>query len=187
MAAEAPASRRSLHSLDPETKQLLAQAPPLAMELHTKENLRFDPLRQELLALYGDEAAPNLLDPRLLQCAGRARDARLVSDSFLYSLIDWVAMAKAAELPPRTAAAKARHEDHVRAQRSELLASVGLPRQDPRFQRSRPKAPKRPRSSEPDDAPPPEAAPGLRSAVAALTLLLAKLDLTYELKLNDRL
>ena len=77
MAADAPAPQRSLRSLDPQKLQLIIQALPIATELHAAENQCFAPLRQDLLALYGDEAAPNLLGPKLLLCAGRARDARL--------------------------------------------------------------------------------------------------------------
>ena len=57
-----------LSPLDAKTMRLIREALPIAQELYEADNARFDPLRSQLLALYGDDAAPKLLGPQLLEC-----------------------------------------------------------------------------------------------------------------------
>ena len=160
----------------------------MAKELHAAENRRFAPIRQELLGFYGDDATPDFLDPMLLPCARRARDAQLVSDDFLLSLIDCVAIAQAARLPLRNATEKARLAGRVSAHRRELLTSVGLPEHDSNSEQTQLRAAKRPRGSElHDERPPEDTSAELQTTVAALTLLIAEMDINHKLKLDGTL
>ena len=190
MAAAAPAPQYSnvLASLDPQTLKLIIQALPIAQELHLADVQRFAPRRHELLQLYGDEAAPNLLDPELLRCAKSARDERLVDESFMLALIDKIAAAKAARLPLRTDAPMPLHENAVRTHRQELRASLELPTEDQRSAFAQPKAESGHWSTTLDDISLPVATTkDLQTAVAALTMLIAELEHSYKLKLGDSL
>ena len=131
-AATAPKMCNVLASLDQPTLQLIIEALPIAQDLHAADNLRFAQRRQELLGLYGDDAAPNLLSPALLPCANSARDERLVDESFAHALIDTMASAQAAQLPTGAAGAPALHENAVRAHRRRLRESLELPVHDSR-------------------------------------------------------
>ena len=190
MAAAAPAQRycNVLASLEPQTLQLIIQALPIAQELFMADNQRFAPRRQELLQLYGDEAAPNLLEPELLRCAKAARDERLVDESFLTALIDKVAAARAARLPPRTDAPMPLHENAVRKHKQELRASLELPTEDTRSAHAQTRAENGHWSSTLDDISLPVATTAdLQTAVAALTMLIAELEHSYKLRLGDSL
>ena len=89
-AATAPKMRNVLASLDQQTLQLIIEALPIAQGLHAADNLRFAPLRQELLGLYGDDAAPNLLSPALLPCANRAAKGWWTRASCARSSTKWL-------------------------------------------------------------------------------------------------
>ena len=187
-AATAPKMRNVLASLDQQTLQLIIDALPIAQGLHAADNLRFAPLRQELLGLYGDDDAPNLLSPALLPCASRAREERLVDESFVHTLIDTMASAQAAQLQARTAEAPALHENVVRAHRRKLHESLELPLQDSRSELGQPKAEAGHWCSTLDDISLPVATTAtLQTAVAALTMLIAELDRAYKLKLGETL
>ena len=190
MAAAAPAPHycNVLAQLDPKTLKLIIQALPIAQELHLADVQRFAPRRQELLQLYGDEAAPSLLNPELLRCATRARDERLVDESFLHALIDKMAAAKAAQLPQRTDAPMPLHENSVRAHRAELRASLDPSAEDSRSVQAQQRADAGHWSSVLDDiALPVATTTELQTAVTAMTMLIAELDHTYKLKLGETL
>ena len=189
MAAPAPAPLycNVLAALDPARLQLIIQALPIAQELHIADVERFAARRRELLLLYGDEAAPRLLDPELLRCATKARDERLVDESFLVALIDKMAAAKAAQLPVRTDAPLPLHECSVRHHREELRASLDTLAEDPRSNKAQPLDAGHWSSVLDDIALPVATTTELQTAVTAMTMLIAELDHTYKLKLGETL
>ena len=84
-----------LSPLGAETLQLIRKAPPIAQEPYEADNARFAPLRSQLLALYGDGAAPKPPAPQLLVYANEDREDWLVDECFVLGIIKFMAAARA--------------------------------------------------------------------------------------------
>ena len=128
--SEAPKLRNVLSSLDPRRLQLILAALPIAHELYDANNERFISIRLELLALYGDEASPKLLNAEFPARANHARSARSVGDGLARCLIKLIAAAKAAQLcgpATRVEAATTQHDELIRLRDTELEGSMKLP------------------------------------------------------------
>ena len=189
--AAAPKLCNVLSPLDSNTLKLIRNALPIAQELYEADNERFAALRLKLLTLYGDDAAPKLLDIQLLGCANEARAARLVDESFVLGIIMLMAAAKASTLrdpATRAEAATAQHEVLINSLTEELEAGAGLRQHETRSAHEQLPPPGSHWSSMLENITLPIAeTTELTTAVAALTLLIAELDHSYKLKLGETL
>ena len=180
-----------LSPLDAKTMRLIREALPIAQELYEADNLRFDPLRADLLSLYGDDAAPQLREPRLLDVAIKARDARLVDESFVGALIKLLAAAKASDLrapATRVPTARAQHEALICQLTAEFEEQLGLGATENRSRYEQLDPSRSHWSSMLENMAEPVAETrGLLTAVTALTMLIAELDHSYKLKLGESL
>ena len=189
--AAAPKLCNVLSPLDATTMRLIREALPIAQELYEADNLRFDPLRAELLSLYGDDAAPQLREPRLLDVAMKARDARLVDESFVLALVKLMAAAKASDLrapATRVPTARAQHEALICQLTADFEDQLGLDATESRSRYEQHDPSRSHWSSTLENLALPVAGThGLLTAVTALTMLIAELGHSYKLKLGESL